>query len=252
MRIAGVAAALLSLAALGCAGRRPAPPPADPIEKLHRASQNYASIDDISGLIDVSVSEDGEKEKLGGTIVFRRPDDLRLEVMTPLGQAVVTLVHRGGRVVLHDHREDAWWAGRLDDDEAVLAFGVPVRLGAWLETLRDGGVPAAGAIELMPGGRMRASVPERELLLEFDENRPVVRWREAFEGGLLVEDLRFSDFSRQGGVEHPKRVRIAWPADRRSVEIVFRKKAINRGVDAKLFELEPPPGVPFGSLEGER
>ena len=159
-----------------------------------------------------------------------------------MGQAVVTLVHRGGRVVLHDHRESAWWAGELDDDEAVLAFGVPVKLGAWLETLRDGGVPAAGAIELRPDGRLRVFVPERELVLELDEKRPVLRGREVFEGGRLVEEARFSDFARQAGVEHPKRVRIAWPVDRRSIEIVFRKKAINRGVDETIFEIGGPEG----------
>jgi len=242
-----LAAALALLLSAGCAGRRVPQLPVP--ERIDQVRDNYARVDDVVGLINVVVAEGGEQERLGGSVVFQRPDRLRLEVLTPLGQAVATIVHREGRVVVHDHREDAWWVGRVGGERALRVYGVPLEVAAWIETLRDGGLPAAGPFEPGAPHELRVRRGGRELILELDEDRPVLRRRRSLLHASLVEETRYDDFARLSGVHHPGKVRISWPERRRSIEIRFRKKAINRGVDATHFRLEPPAGARVGRLE---
>lgn len=233
---------LLGAGLAACAGRGPGVDPH--LSPLDRARANYAGLEDLSGLVNVIIEDEGESERLGGTVVFQRPSSLRLEVMTPLGQAVATIVHEEGLLTAHDHREDRWWQGELAPDRSVRAFGVLFSLDAWVESLRDGGIPFAGEVEDLPGGtaeqwRLRQGARVVDLRLQGD----VATQRLLWQGGELVEEASYDEFRRSGGVLHPNEIQLRWPQEDRSVQIKFRKKAINRGVDAHSFTLAVPPGV---------
>ncbi len=214
--------------------------------RLAAVRANYGRVEDLSGLINVTVEEAGESEHLGGTVLFRRPDLLRLEIMTPLGQAVATIVHREGVVLVHDHRAGRWWRTRADDRGMVRFYDLRFSVLDWMTALRDGGVPADSlplAEVSWDGAVCRFPRGDSLVELELDAERPVVRERRVVRAGELIERISYSRFRRQGGVEQANRIDALWPLEERRLTIRFRKKAINSGVNLDRFTLELPPGV---------
>jgi outer membrane lipoprotein-sorting protein len=250
------------LLAAGCAGRSlpknagasGADVEVAALARLQAVRANFDRLEDLAGLINVTLDEAGEREHLGGTVLFRRPDLLRLEVMTPLGQAVATIVHRDGEVLVHDHRQERWWRSRADDRGVVEFFGLRFSVADWLAALRDGGVPDSAASDagvVWDGRVCRFPQGAAVVELELDAERPVVRERRVIRDEKLVEEVFFERFQRQDGIEHASEIRASWPQERRRLTIRFRKKVLNRGVAVDRFNMEIPAGVTLRPTEGE-
>lgn len=239
----------------GCAARPPLV--GAPSSLAEAVAGNYAQVETIVGTASFRVRDGAESVRLGGALLFRRPDRLRVEVLTPLGQAVATFVYGRNQVRVHDHQAGRWFEGEsVDGMVELLGLAVPVE--ALLETLRDGGMPVepsllALARDLPPGedGGRRLELRDagRVIEMQLDPRDPVVRARSIVVDGGVIEVARYDDFQGARGVQHPNRITVEWPGADRGVEIRFRKKALNHSIDDERFVLDPPPGVGWEPLE---
>jgi hypothetical protein len=166
-RLFGISAAVLALAAAGCAGRWTVPSPT--IAAAAAATSTY------SARLRIALDGPTLRARTPVLLAFERPDALRIEVPGPAGPRLVA-VARGGRLSAVFPAERAFFAGEATeaDFEALLGVALtpgevidllvglpPARLRAY-EARWRGALPARVRATLPDGGRLTVTVDEAE------------------------------------------------------------------------------------------
>lgn len=215
-----------------------------PVDVVYAVAENAAAIHTLAGMANFRVTTPEENLRMGGTVVFERPEHLRVEILSITGQAMATLVMDSTRVTVHDHRDGVWYRG--DRSQGRLS-GLPVEVGALLETLRDGGMSAAPGVLATahpgPDGTIVLVDGPRTITLGLDEDGTHVRSRIVRIGGLVIEEATYDDVRKRDGLLHADHIQVSWPLEQRAVDVRFRKKVLNQPVDAEAFRITPPDGA---------
>jgi outer membrane lipoprotein-sorting protein len=183
-------------------------------------------------------------------IAVRRPDSLRVEAMSPFGVALI-LAARGKQLEIFEPSERKFIRGVASADtldryvqipmapaEAVgLLMGLAPHASSLAATVPET-VASEGPMTVASWRDKAAGTRE----LGFAEGE-LAMVRERQPGGLVVYEVRYSDYHDIGGVMFPYVVDADFPVAGSHVTFRYQRPIVNGDVADSMFVLAPPPGT---------
>ncbi|HSD51892.1 MAG TPA: hypothetical protein VLG48_10840 [Candidatus Methylomirabilis sp.] len=254
--LAGAAPRLLPLGlllAVACAvtsegPERPLPPVAvHPEMLLERLATEEAGVTTLRGLATVRYEGTAGSGSASQVVVLALPDRARLEVLSPVGTALLLLVIRGEDLVLHAPARREYGVGRATRETLGRLIRIPLPAGLLLRLLA--GLPP---LPVRPSDQRAQVVPEERALRVESVDGPF--WQRLWTGpdgtrlaggdlwetGELLLRFQFSEWKHLEGTAFPFRVALESPGEGTRVTIRYETVRLNGPVEADLFELPRP------------
>lgn len=259
--------ASLALLLAGCCHRRIDPPAElieDPVELLNRVEARLAELQSAR-LRAVSEYYGGDLRgaNFRQAVLVRQPEDIHVQILSPFGQSLQTMVSNGERLSLYDLEAEVYYSGaptpenlaRLLPFYMTAADIVRVFLGAPpLDLLADD--PADDTLEWdgeVGAYRLRAPLARGGGHLEIwirHEDWIMVGAKQFGPDGELVFELRTGDLETFGDWRLPTRLRfLMQDPEEVDMSIELESAELNPALPDALFVLEPPRGVEQISLD---
>jgi|GEM_PF-767805 len=225
------------------------PPPAaiHPETLLERLSVEEAGVTTLRGLATVRYEGAADSGSARQVVVVALPDRARLEVLSPVGTAVLLLVIRGEDLALHAPARREYGVGRATRETLGRLIRFPVPPGVLLRLLV--GLPP---LPVRPGDpRAQVVQEERALRVESvdgpfwqrlwtDPEGTRLAAGELWEAGRLLLRFRFREWNRFEGTAFPSLVILESGLEGTRVTIRYEAVRLNGPVEADLFELPRP------------
>ncbi len=199
-------------------------------------------------------------------VVVALPDRARLEVLSPVGTAVLLLVIRGEELTLHAPARGEYGVGRATRETLSRLTRIPLPAGPLLRLLT--GLPP---LPVRPGDARVQVIREEQVIrvesvdgrywqrLWTDPNGTSLVSGEMGEVGGLLLRFQFGDWRLQDGTPFPYVVSVETAEAATRVTIRYETVRLNGPVESELFELRRPadPGTRIldlsrGPVAGER
>jgi hypothetical protein len=182
-------------------------------------------------------------------IVVRRPDNLRVDAMSPFGVALL-LAAQGADLQIFEPGQNRFSRGAATAETLYRYVRIPMAPAdavGLLMGLAPRDFPLAGAADsISSDGAMtvvaygNASSGIRQLGFT-GENLVMVR--ETASDGRVIYEVRYSNYHDIGGVMFPYLVDAAFPTAQSRVTFRYLRPIVNGSVPASTFVLTPAPGA---------
>jgi outer membrane biogenesis lipoprotein LolB len=257
------APAILCLLLVSCAHRFKGPlPDAAALWAQAQAAHRLPATVSAEGKAFVDAPENGGRYALNLSV--KKPDSLRIEALTPLGDPAAVLIAHEGRFALLDLRNHVFYRGPstpenlsrllpapLRDDELVALFtgGIPELVGAEPVEVRRDGDDVRLVLSTVPPGAAEQRGYQQEVLLGYDLRVKEVL-RSALEGGgpRLLWTVRLDNYDDSSGQQVPLLLHLSVPAQRTEVDLRLHDLLVGLPPPSSAFALLPPPGVAIREL----
>ena len=253
MRIPLLACVAL-LTACGGAIKRPSNYSEDAGRLLKSVEDRGKAVQSISAELKTEVWRDGERVKAKQMVASDPQGRLRIDVLSPFGHPLTTLVSDGSRLMIYAAEKKRFLIGASTPE--ILARLLPIRLSPEeLGGLLRGMMPLIPHTKSRVGwneeaGRYRLELDgeRRRQRVEFEPEHLRVTSLETYEGDALIYRARFGDYTGEGDAIIPKRILFEVPSDKLRVDMTVVEHRINPALPDAAFHLEPPRGIPVEPL----
>ncbi len=240
----------------GCGALIPKPTDySDDTSRLLQAVERRAqAVQSVSGELKSEVWQGSKRVKAKQLIATDPNGRLRIEVLSPFGSPITTLVSDGTRLMIYAAQEKRFFIGPSTPEN--LARLLPIRLSP----SELGGV-IRGAMPLIEHTSARVDWNDKtgryQLLLANDQRRQVVEFEPKYlrvtsirtlAGDQLIYQVTFGDYTGTGDGIIPKRVLFEVPADELRVDMTVTSHRLNPTLPDAAFHLAPPRGIPVEAL----
>ena len=251
-------AALIALAALltGCPDRHRKPDTysEDPATILAKLDARASAIRSLTAQLKLEVWQDGERVKLRQLVAVQSPDKLRIDLLSPFEQPLVTLTSDGAVLSIYDLEKKRFSRGAASN--ANLARLLPIKLAPdSLAGLLRGTIPIikhTSAKVSWDGEngwyQLDLEGPERRQRIHVEPQAWRITQAREWLGDAQVYTARLGDYSSVGDTALPRRMRLTAPNDVK-VDAVVEDHQVNMDLPAEAFVLDPPEGIPIEPLE---
>lgn len=236
---------------VGCATWFPQPRQ-EPSEEGRRAVElltaRWEEFSDLRALIDVRLTG-REQQQFTGVLLLKRPDSLRFEALSPMGQPLLLATMHDGEVTTYDVAAHAATVGPATVQTATRLFHLPVEPEDLVAVLAGYAVPpkdlrtatieppdALGRSLEMIGAHHRQRVwmdfttgVVRQIQISGGRLEAVMTYRRAADGALTGIDLSVAQNNVTGSIQ-------------------FRQLVMSSGVDPERFRLTIPAGASIERL----
>ncbi len=245
---------LTALTACGGGQVRPDGAATEPTAYLDAISRRADAIKGLTAEIKLEIWREQKRVRATQLVAVDGQGRLRIDVLSPFGQPISTLVSDGSRLMIYSMEERRFLIGAATPEN--LARLVPLELSpSVLSALLRGAIPvlthesAEVAWDKTAGTHqldLRAS-GERQLIDFEPAALRVVRLRQ-WRGDTVIVDGRFGDYSGTGDAIIPRRMRFESPAENLQVDLKVVNFRLDPSFTDSTFELTPPRGVPVEAL----
>jgi len=233
---------------------RPDGAASEPEHYLEAMNRRSKAIKGLTAEIKIEIWRSGKRVRATQLVAVDGQGRLRIDVLTPFGQPLSTLVSDGARLMIYSMEERRFLIGAATPEN--LARLVPLKLepSALSALLR-------GAIPVMSHETAKVSWDQEtgthQLDLQSDQGRQlidlepaslrVVRLRQ-WRGKSLLVDGRFGDYSGTADAVIPRRMRFESPEESLQVDLKVMNFRLDPTFTEATFQLEPPRGVVVEAL----
>lgn len=245
--LAGAAPRLLPMGLLLAVACAVTPEAVRPETLLERLATAEAAVTTLHGLATVRVDGAAGSGSASQVVVLALPDRARLEVLNPVGTAVLLLVIRGEDLIFHAPARREYGVGRATRETLGRLIRLPVPPG-WLLRLLAGLPP----LPVRRGDpRVQVIHEERAIRVESVDGPFWQRlWTgpdgtslaggELWEAGGLLLRFQLSEWKHLDGTAFPSLVALESAGEGTRVTIRYETVRLNGPVEAELFELPRP------------
>lgn len=245
---------LVALALLAACARGPivaTPKDLDPAALYARVLAVHSKPDTLTAVAKAFVDAAVNGGKYSLNLSVKRPDSLRIEALTPLGDPAALMVTKDGRFALFDIRRGEFYRGPATPKNLSKLFPVPLRddelvsifLGSVPE-LRGGAATAAGR----EGDRFHITLEtatERQELLVHQDDLRVLQVARGPAGGKPAWTVVLEE--HDDGL--PRIVKLSVPAEKIFLDLRLRDLLVGKPPPFGAFGIQPPKGVTVVDLE---
>ena len=215
------------------------------------------AVNSIEGKLSSSIISGGENRKTTELILIKKPQHLRMDILSPFGSPVLTMATNGEDINLQYHSRNRFFSGKAGDPNMAAILSPSLNIEE-LVLILTGGIP----------------------LITFDESKSTSTWeREGYRLSLQNEttrqDILFDGkglypltstiYDRQertllsvtmgkykgvDGFDFPSTINLFMPLEDYEMKVRYSRVALNENLELEAFSLSPPEGVFIESLEG--
>jgi len=252
---------IILLSACASPQKRPTPSPPDRLysekELLSILEIRNKAVNSIEGKLSSSIISGGENRKTTELILIKKPQHLRMDILSPFGSPVLTMATNGEDINLQYHSRNRFFSGKAGDPNMAAILSPSLNIEE-LVLILTGGIP----------------------LITFDESKSTSTWeREGYRLSLQNEttrqDILFDDkglypltsaiYDRQetmllsvtmgkykvvDGFYFPSAIVLFMPLEDYEMKVRYSRVALNETLELEAFSLSPPEGVLVEGLQG--
>jgi hypothetical protein len=220
------------------------------VSLVHDAERRVASLQGDGKLVVQSPQGSGTLDLF---VAVQRPESIHLESMDFFGKPLAVLSATGGQFGLYQGQENRFYEGPASP--ANVSRLLPVVLPpSELVTLFTGSAPLLD--DPNPHMRLAEGDGEYELVLDAPPFHQTVRvqtrtlriTRSEVKGGGGY-DVTLADFQDYGALSFPGKITLAAPSAKTELTLRYTRVSLNAPVDAHLFGVRPPEGVPVVEVD---
>lgn len=251
----------LILLAAGCKTAQVAPPPPDAVTFLDRLRAAHRAPETIrcDAKAFVDAPQNGGRYALH--IASRRPQSLRIEALTPVGDPAAVLVADAGRFAMLDLRNNVFYRGpatpqnlsrllpaplRADELVSLLTGSFPELPGAEPVSVQCEGDGYHLVLSTVPPGVKNARGYVQDLLVGADLRIGEVR--RSTTAGELLWTVRLDEFDDASGALLPRLLHLSVPPAKTEVDLRLKGVQAGKPPPAGAFLLGPPEGMQVQEL----
>ena len=249
--VAGVA-----MVCSGCPASHP--PPADysddPARLTAAVERRAAAVQRLTAELAIEVWQDDERVRLKQLVAVDGQGRLRIDVLSPFGQPLSTLVSDGSQLKIYTLEDKTFRVGAATPENLSRLLPIHIEPDT-LAALMRGAVPIMAHDRATVTWNARANAYRLELQkgvrmqqVEFEPEALRVVSLRAFDGERLRYRARFGDYSGAGDAVVPRRLRFEVPDREVRVEIAVVDHTLNPDLPEEAFVLEAPRGVRLENL----
>ena len=246
----------LTLLLAGCPDRhrRPDTYSEDPAPLLEKLSTRAQAIRSLTAQLKLEVWRDGERIKLRQLVAVQSPNKLRIDLLSPFEQPLVTLTSDGVVLSIYDLEQTRFSRGAASN--ANLARLLPIKLAPdSLAGLLRGTIPIikhTSATVSWDGEngwyQLDLEGTDRRQRIHVEPKAWRITQAREWAGDAEVYAARLGDYSGVGDTALPRRMRLTAPKDIQ-VDAVVEDHQVNVDLPDEAFVLDPPQGIPVEPLE---
>jgi len=253
MRLTVVFLAVLC-SACGSRQVRPEGAAVTPQPYLDAIARRSGAIKGLTAELKTEIWRDGERVRATQLVAVDGQGRLRIDVLTPFGQPLSTLVSDGARLMIYSLEERRFLIGASTPEN--LARLIPLRLDpSALSSLLRGAIPLLAHDTATVAWDAEAGTHQLDLrgagqrqLIDLEPSAlRVVRLRQ-WRAEVLIVDGRFGDYSGTGDAIIPQRMRFESPAEALRVDLKVVDFTLDPALTEATFQLDPPRGVVVQAL----
>jgi len=235
----------------GCGGSYPRPEDySDSAQRLLDSIEKRGeALRSLSGELSVELWREGKRIRAKQLIAVDREGRLRIEVLSPFGHPITTLVSDGSRLMIYDAREKRFHLGAATAHALARLLPVPIS-PAELSAMMRGAIPTIQHTEAVVSwnsqdGRYRLSLTggKRRQMLELEPKYLRVTLVESTIGGKLLYRAKLGNYSGSDDTIVPQRILFEAPARELRVDLTVTEHTMNPKLPDTAFTLEPPRGI---------
>lgn len=199
----------------------------------------------------------GHTVKAHEVIAVRRPDELRVEALSPLGVALVVAA-RHSELSIYDPGANTFYRGAANAATLDRFANIPVpprqAVRLLMGLLPDDSIIGAKPSSLVnQGGEMVASYRLAGGMVEKvgfqGDHLAMVKLIDA--AGESAYDVRYGDYFDIGGIVFPHQIEASFRGGQTRLEITYSHLIVNPSLDDALFVLAPSAGTREMRLPGD-
>lgn len=215
-------------------------------ELLANLQGQGARFQSLKGMANMKLKYGSRSMNFSSAVVLQKPDNMRLEVLSPFGASYLQASSDGHRLNLYVPTKGRFFSGppnpenlqmltqmpiEIDDMVALMLYEIPVLPG------QVSGLTARG----QDGYTLTLQRDDQRQEIWFDREKRLVSsfW---YRGEDLEVEIAYDEFAYGSGF--PEKIRLSQPGANAFMQAVFKSPEVNVPVDPELFSLKPPSGVP--------
>ncbi|MDT8316567.1 MAG: DUF4292 domain-containing protein [bacterium] len=219
-------------------------------------SRNMA-VNSVEGKLSSRVTIAGENKNTTELILIKKPDHLRMDILSPFGSPVLTMATDGEDIKLQYHAKNRFFSGKAGEPGIAVILSPSLNIGELILIL-SGGIP----------------------LIKFDDSKSEVTWEKngyrliiqnettrqdiLFDGkGLypltsVIYDgqerallsLTMGQYNGIEGFDFPSTIDLFMPLENYEMKIKYSRVSLNENLGLEVFSLSPPEGILVEDLQG--
>ena len=227
--------------------RKPADFTQDPSDIMAHMKTCESLTKSTSGILKTDTWRDGNRLKLEQMFIRANTGALRIDTLSPIGQPLSTLVFDGGRLLIYDQTEPAFYMGSASRTVIQQFLMVDIEPNA-LSSLLGGCLPQFPGI---PSEVTWDEASGRHSFSITDAHKAVRIW---YESGLKVRRVELTEQTRQytllmgnykkiGEQIRPTKLKFIDQKTQLEVDLDLKDLRTLENVSPQTFMLEPPAGL---------
>jgi len=259
-RAAPVFYLLLLISIACCSHLRPAPSPYAgqcPPEDELLAAVRVPAPPVLKAIAKIKVESPDGNFSVKELIVAQKPNRLRLETLSPLGQPGFYAATDGQELFLFDPSENIYYHGSSTPRNLGLIIPlhlaledmVPVILGSIPLIHHDADATRCTANENGYVMRLEGRDDGTAQVLTLSRNELRVAASENYVNDGLTWSVNYADYEITGSMAFPRTVTVFLPSEKTTVRISYKKVEFLPEIDPSLFRLSAPRGAKIVPLE---
>ena len=252
---------IIILSACASPQKRPTPSPPDRLyskqELLSILEFRNKAVNSIEGKLSSRIISGGENRKTTELILIKKPQHLRMDILSPFGSPVLTMATNGEDINLQYHSRNRFFSGKAGDPNMAAILSPSLNIEE-LVLILTGGIP----------------------LIKFDTSKSTSTWeREGYRLSLQNEttrqDILFDDkdlypltsviYDRQettllsvtmgkykkiDGFDFPSTIDLFMPMEDYEMKVKYSQVTLNEDLKLEAFNINPPEGILVEGLQG--
>jgi outer membrane lipoprotein-sorting protein len=223
---------------------------ADTLEILQT---RFALTGTIRTQMTIDIEQQGRSSEARAILYYRRPGDLRIDILDPLNAPVAVLRAAGGEFSMVDVRHGEAIRAPLTDALLKRLYGMDLRVSDVRSAIVANPFAVGDTTRLkvgVAGDRTVVTRPSErighteEIVIGLVSGEPVVRdWWVRDRDGRTVQHTTFDDYRDIGGILRPMTATVARPRDGVRLSFHATNPELNLDIPAQSFQHAFPPGI---------
>ncbi len=234
----------------GCGGLpKPKNGPVEPTPLLDAIARKDASLKSLTAEIDVEIWQKGERVKFRQFLAADDQGRLRIEVISPFGNPIMTLTSDGSRLMIFDSKEGRFFLGAVTQDSLARLLPVPMSPSE-LSTLLRGAIPRLVTEQKRlewdsTKGRYKVilTTSDRSQSIYFEPDHYRVTMLVSRFGGVVRYRALMGNYTGTDDAALPRRVRFEVPGEDLRIDMKIKEVSLNPSLSPEVFTLSPPRGI---------
>lgn len=208
------------------------------------------AVNSIEGKVSSRIKNGGKNRKTTELILIKKPQHLRMDILSPFGSPVLTMATNGDNLNLQYHSKNRFFSGKVGDPNVAAILSPSLNIEEFILIL-TGGIPMikfdtlkSSATWESEGYRLSLQNDAARQDIFFDDKGlyPVKSIIYGHQGTTLLS-ITMSKYEEVNKFNFPSVIEFFLPLEDYEMKVKYSRMTLNESLKLEAFNINPPEGV---------